>query len=321
MARFSRKVEVGIDAKCLAIPRPEKPSSFLSGDDRGARAEAARAKVEGTRSDGSSCFKGASWSKSEHTWMTEKQIGGNKKISGYFIPDKMSFPADSAAPIVKGGRGGFMNPSSQYKGVCWDKGRGKWMARTRKDGKQSHLGYFDDEEEAARCVARAENAKAPDVLVADAWTISPRRSSQFKGVIWSKGLKKWQARVRICGKMTHLGYFDFEEEAAHVCDKVAAHQGKPVNFPPALDNHARAMQGSGDNKRSHENIMSCLNGEDIDKGQAREEAAPQPPWPLSSIQTPPAATKKRPRCNFGNLGTLPFSNQEIHVHPLHEGWV
>jgi hypothetical protein len=42
--------------------------------------------------------------------------------------------------------------SSRFKGVCWDKRAGKWMAYAVVDGKQKFLGYFvyDEEEEAAR---------------------------------------------------------------------------------------------------------------------------------------------------------------------------
>ena len=39
---------------------------------------------------------------------------------------------------------------SAFTGVCWNKEKKKWLAKIRKDGKSSHLGYFDDEEEAAR---------------------------------------------------------------------------------------------------------------------------------------------------------------------------
>jgi hypothetical protein len=41
--------------------------------------------------------------------------------------------------------------SSQFKGVCWDKSAGKWVAHGRDDDKrQVHLGRFADEEDAAR---------------------------------------------------------------------------------------------------------------------------------------------------------------------------
>ena len=40
--------------------------------------------------------------------------------------------------------------SSQYKGVSWDRRKQKWRAQIRKDYKQQWLGYFADEDEAAR---------------------------------------------------------------------------------------------------------------------------------------------------------------------------
>jgi hypothetical protein len=46
---------------------------------------------------------------------------------------------------------------SKYKGVVWDKQRGKWLARIGKEYKQYCLGYFVVEEDAAR--AYNERAK------------------------------------------------------------------------------------------------------------------------------------------------------------------
>lgn len=42
------------------------------------------------------------------------------------------------------------NSSSQYKGVCWDKERNKWVAIIGFNGKHKKLGRFDNEEEAAK---------------------------------------------------------------------------------------------------------------------------------------------------------------------------
>ena len=47
--------------------------------------------------------------------------------------------------------------SSRFKGVDWDKRAKKWRARISVNGKKKHLGYFIDEEEAAR--AYDEKAK------------------------------------------------------------------------------------------------------------------------------------------------------------------
>lgn len=40
--------------------------------------------------------------------------------------------------------------SSKFRGVCWHKQHQKWGATIRWDGRQHHLGYFKDEELAAR---------------------------------------------------------------------------------------------------------------------------------------------------------------------------
>jgi len=39
---------------------------------------------------------------------------------------------------------------SQYVGVCWNRRARKWAAQSRVDGRTIYLGYFSDEEEAAR---------------------------------------------------------------------------------------------------------------------------------------------------------------------------
>ena len=47
--------------------------------------------------------------------------------------------------------------TSKYKGVCWSKSHQKWEVAITVERVKKHLGYFNDEKEAARC--RDEAAK------------------------------------------------------------------------------------------------------------------------------------------------------------------
>lgn len=49
--------------------------------------------------------------------------------------------------------------SSQFKGVSWNKEAGKWQAQIRSDGKDTHLGRYSEEEDAARAYDEAAKRK------------------------------------------------------------------------------------------------------------------------------------------------------------------
>ena len=52
--------------------------------------------------------------------------------------------------------GSLTTTSSRFWGVSWDRGRKKWLAYYKDaDGKHRHIGYFEDEEEAARARNKA----------------------------------------------------------------------------------------------------------------------------------------------------------------------
>jgi hypothetical protein len=54
------------------------------------------------------------------------------------------------------------NNSSSYVGVCWHKGRNRWVSRIKRDGKSIHLGYFAEEEKAHKAYEHAREEWGKD---------------------------------------------------------------------------------------------------------------------------------------------------------------
>ena len=63
--------------------------------------------------------------------------------------------AQSARNVSKQASHNGRKCSSKYKGVTLRKKSGLWMARIDKDYEQYHLGYFENEEDAARAYNEA----------------------------------------------------------------------------------------------------------------------------------------------------------------------
>lgn len=54
------------------------------------------------------------------------------------------------------------NASSQFRGVSWDKTKGKWNAEITTDGKKTRIGLFASEHDAARAYDAAGMARDPE---------------------------------------------------------------------------------------------------------------------------------------------------------------
>jgi hypothetical protein len=132
----------------------------------------------------SSEFKGVVWHRGR--WEASKCVNGRWVYRGYFddeieaafaydrasvqydgefalinfpwgvVPPKTSLLAEIAHVEPEKKPLGDRKPkTSRFFGVNLDRSRGKWRARIQIDGRTLHLGYFDDEVEAARNVDRA----------------------------------------------------------------------------------------------------------------------------------------------------------------------
>ncbi|MFC4768723.1 HNH endonuclease [Effusibacillus consociatus] len=58
-------------------------------------------------------------------------------------------------------KGAYKSSKSGVQGVMWRKDVGKWQARVKLNGKEKHLGYFDDLQEAKAVVAQAREKYYP----------------------------------------------------------------------------------------------------------------------------------------------------------------
>lgn len=112
--------------------------------------------------------------------------------------------------------------TSGYKGVSYDKKAGKWRSSITKDGKQYHLGFYEKKRDAAK----AFNVKAIELygefsvlneVDHEDFVIKERTyHSKYRGVTYSKRRGRYQASITKRGKLTFLGYFDNEHDAARM---------------------------------------------------------------------------------------------------------
>jgi hypothetical protein len=144
----------------------------------------------------------------------------------------------------------------KYTGVCLDKSTGRWVAQHKIGGKQTYLGNFGSEEEAARAWDRMRlwsckgdgtkkvegelNFPLSDYgddevtklqgLTQEEMIKKLRRTGQedrvanqtskYTGVALVKRSGRWEAQCGIGGKKTTLGYFGSEDEAARAWDRM-----------------------------------------------------------------------------------------------------
>ena len=102
-----------------------------------------------------------------------------------------------------------LKSSSEYVGVYFHNTHKKWCSAIRIKNNKIHLGVFDSEIDASQAYQKAlENWEE--------YGIEPEAKkfgSQYKGVTFFKARNKWVAKIKINGKLTHIGIFKTELEA------------------------------------------------------------------------------------------------------------
>ena len=168
------------------------------------------------------------------TVRTKPRPSRGKKFDLSDVPPQLPIPIRKHANCIK-------EDSKKYVGAHFDKVRKKWHATIRIDGKMRHIGYYENEEEAAadyagavlKCRGREAlnkaRMKAQNLSVFAAMNLSDvppqppimksadsvtEFGSKYQGISFHKAAEKWIAQIGIDGKLRHIGYYENEEEAA-----------------------------------------------------------------------------------------------------------
>lgn len=120
-----------------------------------------------------------------------------------------------------------------FKGVCWDKMRGKWQVRVVLQGNTQFHAYIAGEAKYAARVYDYYAKKAygefaylnfPDepLLSHEKDKLRSSNTSGYLGVSWSKDKQKWHAYIKgLDGKRINIGRFSDKDEAAKAYNKKA----------------------------------------------------------------------------------------------------
>lgn len=98
-------------------------------------------------------FPGVAWDVRARKWISRIQVRGRRIYLGLFNSEQDASAAfnDALSKIECGEKvkSAAHKPSSEYRGVHWDKERSKWVASISIQGRVRQLGRFGTEEEAA----------------------------------------------------------------------------------------------------------------------------------------------------------------------------
>ena len=263
-----------------------------TGAEQAVKRTESRDNVSAIPDKGKSRFFGVSWNKKAKKWAVRATDNGKQKYLGsfddetaaawafdaYVIANKintdLNFPS---APGAVGHRTTKKGRTSRYRGVWWNKIAKKWKVAIWVDGKSKHLGTFVDEDDAAWAFDAYVIAKKIDRQLnfpcapgaAGHRPTQKGRTSSHRGVSWDKSKKKWRAKIGVDGKVTRLGTFVDEDDAARAYD-AAVRKHYPGDKP--VQGRAYNLAGSegGDD-------ASDDGGDSSSSSSSSEEAAADRP--------------------------------------------
>ena len=134
-----------------------------------------------------------------------------KRMSEAAMGRKRSLDQKLKMSKIMVGRKFNFNATSQYVGVSFNKNAKKWSAKIKSNGKNVHLGNFNNELEASHAYQLAL-AKLKDGTFNRA-DYKPKYSSKYNLVSFRKDCMKWRSWINVDGKIKSLGSFKTEEEA------------------------------------------------------------------------------------------------------------
>jgi hypothetical protein len=136
------------------------------------------------------------------------------------------------------GTGCLRNRTDGGEGTSGISDEERQSRRIRMLGTQLHRGYVHSSE--SRAAMRKSHLGVPlsKEHVANARLVNSNRtkrldrSSRYLGVCWKRDKKKWHARVKVFGRLIHVGYFIIEEDAAIARDAYVVQHKLPyrLNF-------------------------------------------------------------------------------------------
>jgi hypothetical protein len=238
------------------------------------------------------------------------------------------------------------NNASGYIGVTLTKSK-RYCAQIYINGKKQYLDTHDTAKQAAKAYDAAAielgrplsklnfPKKVPPGYTVTSKDLPSNNTSGYRGVTNNKGKEEWQAKIRIEGKNTHLGYFNTRKQAAVAYDHAVLKHGlstSQLNFPAMKHDLNKEPKGRKKQKVSSTGFrgvterssgryqaklsidgrMNCLGTFDAKEGAARayDQAILKYNHPTDKLNFPPQTTNDEIQITKKNQKT-------IKSHPTH----